>query len=316
MRLISARTSQDCPDGSVTGSEELAFQLAFTRLTPGRQDLWLKAGWAFSPVAMGDVGLAAVTAGTVGALSEVFARYPDFTFSLDEARAALDDSGHLTVDLRLDDLPSELWEFNACRHLGSSLRMLRDLWGPGEAPVEAIELPLRVLSVERRYIGNVPVRLGSRMRWIWAVDGPSSVLPTRNELLHRHYVALCDDRYSELHREVPVESLVREAIATVAGKGTIDHVARGTHVSVRTLQRQLRSQNLSYRQLQREAQLREAKRLLLATSLQIADISRRLGYEKPKHFSAAFRAWTGEAPSHWRAAGGDTDVASHRPPVS
>lgn len=297
----------ESPDGSVTGSEELAFQLAFTRLTAGRQDLWLKAGWAFSLVAMGDVGLAAVTAATVGALSAVFARYADFTFSLDEVRPVLDDSGHLAVDLRLDDLPAELWEFNVYRHLGASLRMVNDLWGSGEAPVEAIEVPL-ALSLERRYIGGVPVRRGPGMRWLWAVDAQGATLPTRNELLHRHYVALCDDRYAELYRDPPVASLVREAIATDGGRGTINQVARRMHVSVRTLQRQLRSQNLSYRELQREAQMREAKRLLRSTSLPVSEISRRLGYEQPKHFSAAFRAWTGATPSRWRAAGGDNGV--------
>src|SRR6201999_2382387 len=103
----------------------------------------------------------------------------------------------------------ELWEFNAYRHLGTSLRMFSDLWGSGKAPVAEIEIPLDALSLERRYIGKLPVRLGPRMRWVWARDGADAVLPTRNELLHRHYVGLCDDRRSALYREVPVENLVR-----------------------------------------------------------------------------------------------------------
>jgi AraC-like DNA-binding protein len=296
----------DHPEATVSGLEELSFQLAFARLTDGRHDLWLKAGEAYSLVAMGDVGLAAFTAATLGALVGVFAKYADFTFWLDETRPVLDESGNLTaVELRLDDVPVELREFNIYRHLGISVRIVGELWGHGASPVDAIEVPLLRLSVAQGWLSGVPVRRGSAMRWLCTVDALHEMLPNSNELLHRHYVALCDDRYSALYHEPTIVELVRDAILSVATPPrTIDDVARRLHVSVRTLERQLRAQCLTYRQLRREVQIAEAKRLLQSTSFSIGEIATRLGYDNTANFSAAFRHFAGETPTQWRAANG------------
>src|ERR1700689_3216541 len=70
----------DRVDGSVSGLEELAFQLAFARLTSDRDDLWIKTGWAYSLAEAGDVGLAGLTAANLEALLRVSMRYADFTF--------------------------------------------------------------------------------------------------------------------------------------------------------------------------------------------------------------------------------------------
>src|SRR6202042_3554389 len=100
---------------------------------------------------------------------------------------------------------------------------VREVWGLGQAPVEALEVPLRSLAIARRGVTRVPVRLGPAMKWWWAA-GPNAILPTRNDLLHRHYVALCEERYAALQREVPVEDLVRQAFASCGCAATIEGV--------------------------------------------------------------------------------------------
>ena len=50
----------------------------------------------------------------------------------------------------------------------------------------------------------------------------------------------------------------------------------------------------------RQRTITEAKRLLLYTVLQIAEISATLGYDDPTHFARAFRRETGDQPSIWR----------------
>lgn len=57
---------------------------------------------------------------------------------------------------------------------------------------------------------------------------------------------------------------------------------------------------MSARAYHAEARLRRAGELLLHSGLSTTQIAEQLGYSSPFHFSAAFKAWCGNAPSVWR----------------
>ena len=58
-----------------------------------------------------------------------------------------------------------------------------------------------------------------------------------------------------------------------------------------------------------EARLfREARRLLAYTTLSVAEVGYKLGYEDPAYFSRAFRRHAGLSPKAWRAEAGATDL--------
>ncbi|MGB1557478.1 MAG: helix-turn-helix domain-containing protein [Oceanococcaceae bacterium] len=80
-----------------------------------------------------------------------------------------------------------------------------------------------------------------------------------------------------------------------------DAVAASLNVSTRTLARQLQQDGSSFRRLLEEARHRDACHLLDSSPMDIADIAAHLGYTNPANFTRAFRQWTGQTPSAFRA---------------
>ena len=81
---------------------------------------------------------------------------------------------------------------------------------------------------------------------------------------------------------------------------TLPKVARGMHLSTRTLQRRLVEYNLSYQALRDAVREQLARRYLSRTSLMLSEIPFLLGYSDQSAFNRAFRSWTGMTPGRFR----------------
>ena len=79
-------------------------------------------------------------------------------------------------------------------------------------------------------------------------------------------------------------------------------VARDLHVTLRTMNRRLEEEGTTFRDLVRQAKYDASRQLMASTSLSLIDIALALGYATPSAFTRAFNAWSGVAPSAWRAA--------------
>lgn len=78
-------------------------------------------------------------------------------------------------------------------------------------------------------------------------------------------------------------------------------VARRLHVSVRSLQRRLGGESTSFRQVRDRVLLGLVEAQLWNPALSIKAIALGLGFADVAALSKAFRRWTGQAPSTWRA---------------
>ncbi|AKF04530.1 helix-turn-helix transcriptional regulator [Sandaracinus amylolyticus] len=97
---------------------------------------------------------------------------------------------------------------------------------------------------------------------------------------------------------------VRLVIARKMSSGarpSVDQVARGMHVSARTLQRRLGEERTSYQEQLDAVRRTSARRLLANTDLDPIDIAFLLGFEEPNSFVRAFRGWERTTPTRWRA---------------
>jgi AraC-like DNA-binding protein len=70
-------------------------------------------------------------------------------------------------------------------------------------------------------------------------------------------------------------------------------------LSIRSLQRELRAQQLSYQELVRRHRLRQAKVLLREKRPVIKDVAYRLGFKDVGSFRRAFHSWTGKSVGAW-----------------
>jgi AraC-like DNA-binding protein len=82
----------------------------------------------------------------------------------------------------------------------------------------------------------------------------------------------------------------------------LSEVAFGLHVSVRTLNRQLKAENTTFRQLKSQALASRAKLYLRESNLSVEAIGETLGYQDTANFRRAFRRSVGCSPMEYRLA--------------
>ena len=119
------------------------------------------------------------------------------------------------------------------------------------------------------------------------------------ESLMRHYGDLRLAALPEQRGEI--EQLRREiARVLVKGEGGIEHLAKATGTSVRTLQRRLKNAGVNYSDLQNDVRKTLALNLLENETLALAEIAFSLGYSEVSAFNHAFRRWVGQSPGDYR----------------
>ena len=86
----------------------------------------------------------------------------------------------------------------------------------------------------------------------------------------------------------------------LSGRPEIEHTAAALGMSARTLQRRLNERNLSYTKLLQHVRMQTARTTLEEETTPIAEISAKLGYRHPAHFTRAFRHVCGVTPRDYR----------------
>ncbi len=90
--------------------------------------------------------------------------------------------------------------------------------------------------------------------------------------------------------------VLRESLAT-----PLTGVAARLSVTPRTLQRRLAEEGQTFQQLHEHAREQLARELLRHSSISLAELSDRLGFNNPNAFHRAFRRWTGQTAGDFRA---------------
>jgi AraC-like DNA-binding protein len=105
-------------------------------------------------------------------------------------------------------------------------------------------------------------------------------------------------------QEDPLMASVQQSMVTNISRADdrLSSVGRSLGISTRTLQREFTQRHTTYKQL-----LAQTKRMLAVNYVQnfhlpLVEIAYLLGYSEPSAFSRAFRQWTGESFSRYRAA--------------
>lgn len=103
-----------------------------------------------------------------------------------------------------------------------------------------------------------------------------------------------DNNFIERVNAVILESLkIQRAFA--------DHVANELNMSARQLQKLLKDQDMSFQHCLNNMRLKLAQQYLKDPEISIIDVAVMLSYAEPASFNRAFKTWTGQSPSQWRA---------------
>jgi AraC-like DNA-binding protein len=135
-------------------------------------------------------------------------------------------------------------------------------------------------------------------------DALTAPLPTANlEIAHasekviQSYLAGLD------RTEIAVQVTAKLVDMLPSGEASEQAVADALHMSLRSLQRKLKAEGASYKTLLDSTRRDLAVQYVRSSRMSINEITYLLGFSEPGNFSRAFKRWTGNSPSEYRAAG-------------
>jgi AraC-like DNA-binding protein len=157
----------------------------------------------------------------------------------------------------------------------------------------------------REYFG-VGIHKGAGFTVAFSAQDAERPFLTANDRMWEFFEPELRRRLSELEAESTVSDRVRASLLELlpAGNGSMEAVAHDLAMSTRTLQRRLKGENSTFQTILDSTRESLARHYLSESELSAGEISFLLGYEDPRSFYRAFRAWTGQTPQLVRAATG------------
>jgi AraC-like DNA-binding protein len=127
-------------------------------------------------------------------------------------------------------------------------------------------------------------------------------LANANTSTYRHIKTQCERERARLRRSDDLVIRVMDLLQRrEGGYPSIEEAAGVLCMSSRTLKRKLQRLGLNFRSLVDDARKDAVLREVLNPGLRFDEIAVRMGYSDPANLTRAFRRWTGESPSHYRA---------------
>ena len=267
----------------------------------------LKFGAQYEPRHAGVVGNIALASRTVGEAFETIGRYLPTMVDATVHGVDVSDGTAFVYSYYIDPLMMS-YRQKADWAIAFACNLMRvGLGDPGWTPMEVLLPQLAEETPTERRARAAIMGDNIRVGHPWAgfrfdaglLKRPMATADAMIESLMRHYgelrLAALPDRQGE------IEPLRREvARVLVKGGGGIEHLARATGTSVRTLQRRLRDAGVTYADLQNDVRKTLALNLLENETLALAEIAFSLGYSEVSAFNHAFRRWVGQSPGHYR----------------
>jgi len=183
------------------------------------------------------------------------------------------------------------------------LNVMRSLCGTTFRPIEAWFAHRRPADVRpfRRWF-QAPLRFDAEQyALVFSHNWLDVRLPNVDlELLRllQKQTAAMEAKHGDEFPEI-VRSVLRSALLT--GHAGADQVAALFSMHSRTLSRRLEEFGTGFRELVDEGRFEIARQMLEDTSLEISQIGASLGYARASVFARAFRRWSGNTPTAWRA---------------
>jgi AraC-like DNA-binding protein len=169
-------------------------------------------------------------------------------------------------------------------------------WQPTEIGVMTHHTPCRYI---REQFPNTRMRLSQEYSYI-ALENTLLSLPS---LPHKAAMSASSPLHYESVPDDFVASLEQVLLAYIQERDLNIELAAGLcNMGKRTLQRTLTEMGTHYSEVLDHARFRAACRMLQGPNMKVTDVSHRLGYSDPTHFSRAFRRIAGVNPQLYRKA--------------
>jgi AraC-like DNA-binding protein len=188
--------------------------------------------------------------------------------------------------------------------VAAHLRMCRSLTSRDYSPLRIEFRRPRPADIEEfQRVLRAPLHFGApQTRLVFDADVIERPLEGGNPELARHNDAIALQYLSQIERD-NIQWRVREVLTQrlSLGEPSQEDVAELLNMSARTLQRKLGEVGITYKEILDETRRALALAYLSAPRHSVSDVTYLLGFSAGSSFTRAFRRWTGQSPSDWRA---------------
>ncbi|WP_028006554.1 AraC family transcriptional regulator [Solimonas flava] len=269
----------------------------------GEPSLGLQVGLRETLSSCGVLGLALMSAPTLGEVLAVAARYHGVTGSFMDLRVEPGASQVALVASERFAEPDLLPFF--CEELFLCCQQVaKALIGTGYQPLcMEFTYPRPAYAALYEAAFDCPVRFGAKAnRAVFDAAALHARPATANAAVHASALNLCSQQSGQagaVDHVTALEFWLRERL----GSGVrIGDAARALNVSERTLRRRLADAGWNFRALHNHLRAEHAEALLRSSARPVAGIGAELGFSDGREFRRAFKRWTGRAPNAARRA--------------
>lgn len=276
--------------------DELLLQQSFVYCTAQTPNVWFDVGLRYRSIKYGSLGLAMMTARTLGEALVIACRYQALTYSLINYRFASSPNGACALIGGDSPLPAHLHDFTQHRDLGAVRSLVADLMA-GELPLERVTVaappPPDWAALKHNF--PCPVEFNAdRTQWIFLPGSVNRALPLADAELLTLYSSRCDAMMGRAQADCPV----RQRLAALLGRSdgeflSAGEAARQLALSERTLHRRLAEEGTRFSAMVDDARYARARELLADRRMTIETIAFAVGFAEPSSFSRAFKRWSG-----------------------
>ena len=283
--------------------EEMLLQKAFADCTANSRNIWFDVGLRYRAIKYGELGLAMMTARTLGEAMQIACRCQSLTYSLINYRYVAAPNGAFAMIGSCDKLSTQMHDFTHYRDLGAIRTLVADLMG-GELPLERVTLttsPPPDWSTLRRYF-SCPVEFNAdQTQWIFLPGAANLPLPMADSDLLTLYSSRCDTMLRRAQADSTIKGRLAARLRNCDSEFlTAGEAARMLALSERTLHRRLAEEGTRFSAMVDEARYGRARDLLLAGNMSIERIASAVGFAEPSSFSRAFKRWSGMGALEYR----------------
>jgi AraC-like DNA-binding protein len=283
--------------------EEMLLQKAFADCTADTPNIWFDVGLRYRAIKYGELGLAMMTARTLGEALEIACRCQSLTYSLINYRYASAPNGSCALIGSCGKLSDQLHDFTHYRDLGAIRTLIADLMG-GYLPLERVTLttpPPPNWSKLRQHF-SCPVEFNAdQTQWAFLPGAANLPLPLADSELLMLYSSRCDSMLKRAQADSTIKARLAARLRRSDGEFlTAGEAARQLALSERTLHRRLAEEGTRFSTMVDEARYGRAQELLMDRRMTIEGIAFAVGFAEPSSFSRAFKRWSGMGALEYR----------------
>jgi AraC-like DNA-binding protein len=268
--------------------EEMLLQQGFADCTAEMANIWFDVGLRYRSIKYGALGLAMMTAKTLGDALAIACRYQSLTYSLINYRFESSPNGACALIGSWDGHLPRLHDFTHHRDLGAM---------GGELPLERITMasPPPANWAELHHYFPCPVEFNAdRTQWLFLPGSVGRPLPLADGELHLLFNSRCAAVLGRANAENSIRDRLAARLRRCDGPFlSAGDAARQFALSERTLHRRLAEEGTRFSAMVDDARYARARDLMLDRRMTVERIAFAVGFAEPSSFSRAFKRWSG-----------------------